>query len=123
MYITCTEIDLGGCDLNDEDFLAIVNAIIQTHSDRHTSVHDHSTPDRIQTKRFKPASPGPASHIEKLYLHGNEFSDIETVRLLLDNLPPSLRHLDLDDNHFNEEKIQEIKIAYKDKQLNLTILI
>ena len=61
----CTEINLGVCDLNDEDFHAIVNAIIQTHSDRHTSVHDHSTPDRRQTKRFKPASPEPASHIDR----------------------------------------------------------
>ena len=64
----CTEINFGGCDLNDEDFHAIVNAIIQTHSDRHTSVHDHSKPGRRQTSRFKPASPGPASHIEMLSL-------------------------------------------------------
>ena len=32
----CTEIDLGWCDLNDEDFHGIVNAITQTRSDRHT---------------------------------------------------------------------------------------
>ena len=61
----CTEIHLGWCDLNDEDFHAIVNAIIQTHSDRHTSVHDHSTPDIRQRSRIKPASPEPASHIDR----------------------------------------------------------
>ena len=61
----CTEIHLGWCDLNDEDFHAIVNAIIQTHSDRHTSVHDHSTPDIRQRNRIKPASPGPTSHTDR----------------------------------------------------------
>ena len=61
----CTEINLGRCGLNDEDFLAIVNAIIQTHSDSHISVHDHKTPDRRQTSRIKPASPGPASHSDR----------------------------------------------------------
>ena len=116
----CTVINLDLCDLNDEDFLAIVNAIIQTHSDRHTSVHDHSTPDRRQTKRFKPASPGPASHIEQLWLHDNKFSDVKTLRLLLDNLPPSLRRLFLSDNQFNKE-IQEIRRTYKDKHPNLIL--
>ena len=119
----CTEIKLGYCDLNDEDFHSIVNAIIQTHSDRHTSVHDHSTPDRRQTSRIKPASPGPASHIEKLYLYNNKFSDVETVRLLLDNLPPSLWRLDLDDNQFNKEEIEEIRRTYKDKHPNLDLEI
>ena len=119
----CTEIKLGYCDLNDEDFHSIVNAIIQTHSDRHTSVHDHSTPDRRQTSRIKPASPGPASHIEKLYLYHNKFSDVETVRLLLDNLPPSLWRLDLDDNQFNKEEIEEIRRTYKDKHPNLDLEI
>ena len=111
----CTWINLGRCDLNDEDFHAIVNAIIQTHSDRHTSVHDHSTPDRRQTNRFKPASPGPASHIEQLYLQRNKFSDVETVRLLLDNLSSSLRLLWLGDNQFNKEEMEEIRRTYKDK--------
>ena len=84
----CTFINLAVCDLNDEDFHAIVNAIVQTHSDRHTSVHDHSTLDRRQTSRIKPASPGPASHIKELWLNNNKFSDVETLRLLLDNMPP-----------------------------------
>ena len=100
---------LSVCDLNDEDFHAIVDAIIQTHSDRHTSVHDHSTPDRRQTSRIKPASPGPASHIEQLFLNNNNFSDVETVRLLLDNLPPLIGWLDLSGNPFSEEEIQEIR--------------
>ena len=116
----CTEIGLTSCDLNDEDFHAIVNAIIQTHSDRHASVHDHSTPDRRQTKRFKPASPGQASHIWRLWLSKNKFSDVETVRLLLDNLPPSLRHLYLSLNQFNKE---EIRRTYKDKHPNLNLSI
>ena len=119
----CTEINLCACDLNDEDFHAIVNAIIQTHSDRHTSEHDHSKPDRRQTKRFKPASPGPASHIEQLWLWDNEFSDVKTVRLLLDNLPPSLRDLLLSCNEFNEEEIEEIRRTYKDKHPNLDLII
>ena len=119
----CTEIHLFMCDLNDEDFHAIVNAIIQTHSDRHTSVLDHSTPDRRQTKRFKPASPGPASHIEELWLWGNKFSDVQTVRLLLDNLPPSLHELWLSGNQFNEEEMEEIRITYKDKHPNLDLKI
>ena len=115
-------ITLDGCDLNDEDLLAIVNAIIQTHSDRHTSVHDHSTADRRQTSRIKPTSHGPASHIEKLLLFRNKFRDVETVRLLLDNLPPSLRMLDLRGNQFNEEK-QEIRRTYRDKHPNLDLTI
>ena len=119
----CTRILMGRCDLNDEDFHAIVNAIIQTHSDRHTSEHDHSTPDRRQTKRFKPASPGPASHIEFLVLHDNKFSDVQTVRLLCDNLPPSLRELDLRVNQFNKEEIEEIRRTYKDKHPNLRLKI
>ena len=114
-----TVIYLSSCFLNDEDFHAIVNAIIQTHSDRHTSEHDHSTPDRRQTKRFKPASPGPASHIEVLVLHDNKFSDVQTVRLLCDNLPPSLRELDLRVNQFNKEEMEEIRRTYKDKHPNL----
>ena len=137
----CTDIYLGWCDLNDEDFQAIVNAIIHTHSDRNTSVHDHSTPDIRQTKRFKPAcpgpashtdrrqtsrikpaSPGPASHIEYLGLLFNKFNDVETVRLLLDNLPPSLRQLNLSGNQFNEET-QEIRRTYKDKHPNLDLII
>ena len=118
----CTEIDLEWCDLNDEDFHAIVNAIIQTHSDRHTSVQDHSTSDGRQTSRIKPASPGPASHIEKLWLRYNKFSDVETVRLLLDNLPPSLRWLDLYYNQFNKE-IEEIRRTYKDKHPYLYLKI
>ena len=118
----CTEIHLGWCDLNDEDFHAIVNAIIQTHSDRHTSVQDHSTPDRRQTSRIKPASPGPASHIEWLDLQYNKFSDVETVRLLLDNLPTSLRLLWLYDNQFNEEEMEEIR-TYKDKHPHLGLFI
>ena len=113
----CTEIRLGPCDLNDEDFHAIVNAIIQTHSDR------HSTPDRRQTSRIKSASPGSASHIEKLYLYNNKFSDVETVRLLLDNLPPSLRELWLDDNQFNKEEMEEIRRTYKDKHPDLYLNI
>ena len=133
----CAEINLGWCDLNDEDFHAIVNAVIQTHSDRHTSEHDHSTPDtkltsrikpaspvaeshtdRRQTSRIKPASPGPSSHIEKLVLDGNKFHDAETVMLLLDNLPP-LCNLDLSNNPFSEEMKQEIEKTYRDKHLNL----
>ena len=146
----CTEIGLFGCDLNDEDFHAIVNAIIQTHSDRHTSVHDH-TPDRRQTSRFKvfwhkfikhakpaspgpafntdrrqtsrikPTSPGPSSHIEKLRLDYNKLSDVKTVRLLLDNLPSSLRWLTLFVNQFNEEEMEEIRRTYKDKRPNLDL--
>ena len=119
----CTFINLESCDLNDEDFHAIVNAIIQTHSDRHTSVHDHSTPDRRQTSRIKPASPGPASHIEQLYLQYNKFSDVETVRLLLDDLPPSLRRLYLSANQFNKEEIEEIRRTYKDKHPDLYLKI
>ena len=136
------------CDLNDEDFHAIVNAIIQTHSDRHTSVYDHSTPDRRQTSRLtslwnelikyvkpvslglasdtdrrqtsriKPASSVPASHIEELDLSDNKFSDVETVRLLLDNLPSSLRNLFLSGNQFNKE-IQKIERTCEDKHPNL----
>ena len=68
----CTEIHLAECNLNDEDVLAIVHAIIQTHSDRHSSVHDHRTP----------ASPGPVSHIKVLCLCDNKFSDVETVKLI-----------------------------------------
>ena len=113
----CTEIRLGGCDLNDEDFHAIVNAIIQTHSDR------HSTPDRRQTSRIKSASPGSASHIEKLYLYNNKLSDVQTVRLLCDNLPPSLWRLYLSDNQFNKEETEEIKRTYKDKHPNLDLSI
>ena len=119
----CTMINLGVCDLNDEDFHAIVNAIIQTHSDRHTSVHDHSKPDRRQTSRIKPASPGPASHIETLYLYDNKFSDVETVRLLLDNLPSSLGLLHLYDNQFNKEEMEEIRRTYEDKHPNLNLHI
>ena len=119
----CKEIGLGWCDLNDEDFHAIVNAIIQTHSDRHTSVHDHSTPDRRQTSSNKPASSGPASRIEVLDLEENNISDVETVRLLLDNLPPSLHHLDLSGNQFNEEEMEEIRRTYKDKPPNRNLWI
>ena len=119
----CTVITLAVCNLNDEDFHAIVNAIIQTHSDRHTSEHDHSTPDRRQTKRFKPASPGPASHIEWLDLSGNKFSDVKALRLLLDNLPPSLRLLSVSGNQFNKEEREEIRRTYKDKQPNLNLII
>ena len=119
----CTNIDLHKCELNDEDFHAIVNAIIQTHNDRHTSEHDHSKPDRRQTKRFKPASPGPASHIEWLDLSGNNISDVETVRLLCDNLPPSLRDLSLFGNQFNKEEMEEIRRTYKDKHPNLDLKI
>ena len=130
----CTVINLELCDLNDEDFHAIVNAITQTHSDRHTSVHDHSTADRRQTskwkafwhkfiKHVKPASPGPASHIERLGLHSNKFSDVETLRLLLDNLPPSLRCLSLSHNQFNKEEIEEIRRTYKDKHPDLDLEI
>ena len=130
----CTQISLNVCDLNDEDFHAIVNAIIQSHSDRHTSVHDHSTPDRRQTSRLtsfwnefikyvKPANPGPASHIEDLGLWKNKFSDVETVRLLCDNLPPSLRWLELYENQFNEEEIEEIRRTYKNKHPNLDLWI
>ena len=119
----CTEINLGWCNLNDEDLHAIVNAIIQTHTDKHTSVHDHSTPGRSQTSRIKPASPGPASHIEKLWLWNNNFSDVETVRLLLDNPPPSLSELWLSGNQFNEEEMEEIRKTYKDKHPNLILTI
>ena len=119
----CTYINLGRCDLNDEDFHAIVNAIIQTHSDRHTSVHDHNTPDRRQTSRIKQASPGPASHIEVLSLRNNKFSDVETVMLLLDNLPPSLSELYLSGNQFNKEEIEEIERTYKDKHPKLGLEI
>ena len=118
----CTVIELE-CDLNDEDFHAIVNAIIQTHSDRNTSVHDHNTPDRIQTSKIKPASHGPASQIEELNLQGNKFSDIETVRLLLNNLPPSLRELYLLYNQFNEDEIQKIRRTYDDKHPNMILFI
>ena len=119
----CTDINFGGCDLNDEDFHAIVNAIIQTHSDRHTSVHDHSKPGRRETSRIKPASPGPASHTKVLLLDDNKFSDVETVRLLLDNLPPSLRLLGLSYNQFNEGEMEEIQRTYKDKHPNLRLWI
>ena len=119
----CTEINLEWCDLNDEDFYAIVNAIIQTHSDRHTSVHDHSKPDRRQTSRIKPASPGPASHIKELWLSYNKFSDVQTLRLLLDNLPPSLRWLALFGNQFNKEEMEEVRKIYKDKHPNLDLEI
>ena len=144
----CTWINLYWCDLNDEDFIAIVNAIIQTNSD--TSVHDHSTPDRRETSRIKPASPVPASHTDRikpaspgpashtdrrqtsrgkpacpdiqiLDLNSNSFSDIETVRLLLDNLPPSLRQLDLSANQFIKDEVQEIRRTYKDKHPNLKL--
>ena len=115
----CSYINLDGCDLNDEDFHAIVNAIIQTHSDRHTSVHDHSTLDRRQTGRIKPARSGPASHIEQLWLSYNKFNDVETVRLLCDNLPPSLQWLYLSGNQLNKEEIQKIIRTYKDKHPNL----
>ena len=118
----CTEIYLGWCDLNDDDFQDIVNAITHTHSDRHKSVHDQSTPDERQTKRFKPASPGPAAHIY-LYLQHNKFSAVKTVRLLLDNLPLSLRELWLDDNQFNKEEIEEIRRTYKDKHPNRKLVI
>ena len=121
--ITCIplykEIDLGWCDLNDEDFHAIVNAIIQTYNDRHTSVHDHSTPDRRQTSRNNPGSPGPASHIAVINVFGNNFSESETARLLLDNLPPSLCELHLTTNQINEEEMVEIRTIYKDKHPNL----
>ena len=118
----CIEIYLGWCDLNDEDFHAIFNAVIQTHSDRHTSVHDHRTPDKRQTKRIKPASPGQASHIEVLRLRGNKFTDVETVRLLLDNLPASLKELWLNDNEFNKSGKEKIS-SYKDKYPNLDLSI
>ena len=117
----CKVLQLSECDLNDEDFHAVVIAIIQTHSDRHTSVHDHSKPDRRQTSRMKPTSPGPASHIEKLWFWDNKFSDVETVRLLLDNLPSSLLLLDLSDNQFKEK--MEIRKTYKDKHPNLDLWI
>ena len=136
----CTKINLSRCDLNDEDFRAIVNAITQTHSDRHTSEQDHSTPDRRQTSRIKPtspgpashtdsrhssriepASPGPASHIEELWLNRNKFSDVETVRLLFDNLPPSLRRLELYGNKFTEEDKNEISSLCEDKHPNLNL--
>ena len=119
----CTMINLALCFLNDEDFHAIVNAVIQTHGDRHTSEHDRSTSDRRQTSRIKPASPGPASHIKRLYLFSNKFNNVGTVRLLLDNLPASLSVLDLSRNQFNEEEIQEIRRTYKDKNPNLDLQI
>ena len=118
----CTEIYLGWCDLNDEDFHAIFNAVIQTHSDRHTSVHDHSTPDRRQTSRIEPAHPGQASHIEVLRLRGNKFTDVETVRLLLGNLPSSLKELWLNDNEFNKSDQEKIS-SYKDKYPHLDLRI
>ena len=92
----CTEIDLTGCDLNDEDFYAIVKAVIQA---------------------------GPATQLEKLQLEINDFTNIETVRLLLDNLPPSLRLLELQDNKFKEEDTQEIERLCKDKHPNLELTI
>ena len=101
----CTSTNLAVCGLNDEDFHAIVNAIIQTHSDRHTSVHDHSTPDI------------------KYLLYDNKFSDVEPVRLLLDNLPPSLSYLILCENQFNEEETEEIIRTYTDKHPNLELII
>ena len=119
----CTVIRLGRCDLNDEDFHAIVNDIMQTHSDRHTSVHDQSTPDRRQTNRIKPTSPSPASHIERLSFFSNKFSDVEPLRLLCDNLPPSLRELGLSYNQFNGEEMEEIRRTYKDKHPNLYLEI
>ena len=119
----CKYINLDGCDLNDEDFHDIVIAVTQTHSARHTSVHDNGTPDRRQTTRIKPESPGPASHIEVLLLHDNKFSDVKTVRLLLDNLPPSLHELWLFYNQFNKEETQEIRRTYKDKHPNLILQI
>ena len=119
----CTWIGLGWCVLNDEDFYAVVNAIIQTHSDRHTSVHGHSTPDRRQTRRIEPAHPGQASHTEKLWLHHNKFSNVETVRLLCDNLPPSLLVLDLSNNEFNEEEREEIRRTYEDKHPHVILTI
>ena len=79
--------------------------------------------DRRQTSIFKPASPGPASHIKYLFLQHNKFSDVQTVRLLLDNLPPSLLLLDLSDNQFNKEGREEIRRTYKDKHPTLDLLI
>ena len=92
----CTEIDLRVCGLNDEDFYAIVNAVIQA---------------------------GPATQLEKLQLGINHFTNIETVRLLLDNLPPSLCLLDLHANKFKEEDKQEIARLCKDKHPNLELKI
>ena len=119
----CVWIILSVCDLNDEDFHAIVDAIIQTHSDRHTSVHDHSTPDRRQTSRIKQASPGPASHIEQLFLNNNNFSDVETVRLLLDNLPPLIGGLDLSGNPFSEEEIRTYEQEIRTYEVNYPFLL
>ena len=116
----CKWMNLDECGLNDEDFHAIVNAVIQTRSDGHTSEHDHST---SQTSRIKPASPGPASHIEGLELSDNRLTDLQTVRLLFDNLPPSLEMLNLSGNQFNKEETQEIRRTYKDKHPNLILVI
>ena len=112
----CAGIFLYGCDLNDEDFYTIVNGITQTHN-------DHRTPDRRQTKRFKPDNPGPSSHIQKLNLEYNNFSDVETVRLLFANLPPSLRWLYLSGNKFTEEGKRDIRSLSKDKHPNLKLVM
>ena len=92
----CTMIELTACDLNDEDFYAIVNAVIQA---------------------------GPATQLTKLQLWTNHFTNKETVRLLLDNLPPSLCLLELHANKFKEEDKQEIARLCKDKHPNLELKI
>ena len=117
----CKEINLGFCDLNNEDFRAIVNVVIETPTDGHTSAHDNSTPDKRETSRTKPASPGTGSQIKELSLYKNKLTDVETVRLLLDNLPSSCCWLYLNQNQFKAEERQEIKETYKDKRLCLKI--
>ena len=95
----------------------------QTSRIKPASPEPASHTDRRQTSSIKPASPGPASHIEVLSLRNNKFSDVETVRLLLDNLPPSLLNLNLFFNKFNEEETEEIRRTYKDKHPNLDLWI
>ena len=94
----CTHLYLYECGLNDEDFHAIVNAVIHT---------------------------GPASHLERLYLHNNRLTDVHTVKLLLDNLSPSVCVLDLDGNRFPEEESQKIKSSYMSvmQERNVTLFL
>ena len=107
----CKEIHLNHGGMNDEDFHAIVNALTCTH---HTS-------DEKFAKRCKKDSAGVGSHIENLYLQYNRFTHVETMMLLLDNLPSSLHVLHLHGNQFNQEETQKIKSSDTYKHLDLIL--